>query len=294
MQHINRWLTALILVPLLLWILLNGSTLVLAVIVSIVSILATREYLKIIFQNYNRDDNRDNDRDNDRDNKQVPVFITIISYVVCMALIISSCLASWEIEFLILTLNFMALSVFVLLKFANNRDVFNIITKQVLGIIYIPVPLSLLVFIREQDHGIFWILWLLIVVFSNDTGAFYGGKFFGRHALAPNISPNKTIEGTISGILTSTVFGFIFSVIFFNDFSLSFLMIPASFIIAIAGQGGDLFESALKRASGIKDSGSILPGHGGILDRIDGLLFAIPVLYIYLLFIHSLSIFSLY
>ena len=269
MQHISRWLTALILVPIILWILIKGTTLLLAVLVCVVAVFAMGEYLFIAFKN-----------------NDVPIdnTIKILSYMTSMTLIVSACLGSWKIEFLILSLNLMALSVFVLLKFALNDKVFDIVAKQVLGIIYIPVSLTLLIFIKELDQGVFWIIWLLIVVFSNDTGAFYGGKFFGRHALSPNISPNKTIEGSIGGIITSTLIGFIFSVIFFKDFSLSFLLIPASFMLAIAGQIGDLFESAMKRASSVKDSGRILPGHGGMLDRIDGLLPAIPVLYIYLAF----------
>ncbi len=270
MQHINRWITALILVPILLWVLVKGSTLLLAAVVSIVAIFAMGEYLKIIYQN---------------DDNLVSNTIKIISYAASITLIVSTCLGSWEIEFLILSLNLMALSIFVLFKFADNQEVFLLIAKQVLGIVYIPVSLSLLVFMKEFDQGNFWIIWLLIVVFSNDTGAFYGGKFFGKNALSPNISPNKTIEGSIGGIIASLIVGFIFSVIFFKDFSLSFLMIPASLMLAIAGQIGDLFESAMKRASNIKDSGSILPGHGGMLDRIDGLLLAIPVLYFYLVFI---------
>lgn len=270
MQHINRWITALILVPILLWVLVKGSTLLLAAVVSIVAIFAMGEYLKIIYQN---------------DDNPVSNTIKIISYAASITLIVSTCLGSWEIEFLILSLNLMALSIFVLFKFADNQEVFQLIAKQVLGIVYIPISLSLLIFMKELDQGNFWIIWLLIVVFSNDTGAFYGGKFFGKNALSPNISPNKTIEGSIGGIITSLIVGFIFSVIFFKDFSLSFLLIPASLMLAIAGQIGDLFESAMKRASNIKDSGSILPGHGGMLDRIDGLLLAIPVLYFYLVFI---------
>lgn len=270
MQHIYRWITALILVPILLWVLIKGSTLLLAAVVSIVAIFAMGEYLKIIFKN----------GDNPVSNT-----IKIISYAVSITLIVGACLGSWEIEFLILSLNLMALSIFVLSEFADNQEVFQQIAKQVLGIVYIPISLSLLIFMKELDQGNFWIIWLLITVFSNDTGAFYGGKFFGKNALSPNISPNKTIEGSIGGIVTSLIVGFIFSVIFFKDFSLSFLMIPASFMLAIAGQVGDLFESAMKRASNIKDSGSILPGHGGMLDRIDGLLLAIPVLYVYLVFI---------
>lgn len=270
MQHIKRWITALILTPLVLWILIKGSTLLFAVLVSVVAIFAIREYLRIIFGN---------------DNDPISSTIEIISYTVSMSLIITACLGSWEVLFLILALNLMALSIFVLSRFAGNHAIFDIIAKQVLGVVYIPVSLSLLIFIKELENGTFWIIWLMIVIFSNDTGAFYSGTFFGKKKLSPNISPNKTIEGSFGGVVASMSVGFIFCQIFFHDLSLSLLTVPGSFMLAIAGQIGDLFESAMKRASRIKDSGRILPGHGGMLDRIDGLLLAIPVLYVYLVLI---------
>jgi phosphatidate cytidylyltransferase len=89
----------------------------------------------------------------------------------------------------------------------------------------------------------------------------------------------------MGGGLVAMIIGFVFCLLFFKDVSLAFLTIPGSFLLAAAGQIGDLFESAMKRASRIKDSGRILPGHGGMLDRIDGLLLGIPVLYVYLVFI---------
>ncbi|MCD4719767.1 MAG: phosphatidate cytidylyltransferase [Desulfobacula sp.] len=270
MQHIKRWITALVLAPILLWIVIKGNTLLFAVLVSVVAVFAMGEYLRIIFKN---------------DEESISNTIKIISYIVSMTLVISACLGSWEILFLIIAMNLLALSIFVLSRFAGNHAIFDIIAKQVLGVVYIPVSLSLLVFIKDLDGGTFWIIWLLIVIFANDTGAFYTGTFFGKRAFSPNISPNKTIEGSLGGVTTSMIVGFIFCQIFFNDLSLSFLTIPASFLLAGAGQIGDLFESAMKRSSNIKDSGRILPGHGGMLDRIDGLLLAIPVLYVYRVFI---------
>jgi len=269
MQHIKRWITALILIPILLWVFIKGSPLLFSVLVAVVAISAFREYLRIIFGN---------------DEKSISSTIKFISYTASTAIIGGAYQGSWKILVLILALNLMALSIFVLSRFAANHTIFNIISKQVLGVVYIPVSLSLLIFIKQLDGGTFWIIWLLIVIFANDTGAFYCGTFWGKHALAPNISPNKTIEGSLGGMAASMVTGFIFCQVFFNDLSLSVLTIPASFLLAVAGQIGDLFESAMKRASKIKDSGRILPGHGGMLDRIDGLLLAIPVLYGYLVF----------
>ena len=270
MQHIKRWITAIILAPVVLWILIKGNILMAAALIAVVAIFAMREYLRIIFGN---------------DEDPISNTIKIISYTISMTLIISASLGSWEILFLIIAMNFMAVSIFVLARFKARPMIFDVISRQVLGIVYIPVSLSLLVFIKNLQGGTFWIIWLLIIVFANDTGAFYGGKFFGKRALAPNISPNKTIEGSIGGGLTAMVVGFIFSYLFFQDLFLSVLMVPCALMLAVAGQIGDLFESAMKRVASIKDSGRILPGHGGMLDRIDGLLLSIPVLYVYLVFI---------
>ncbi|MFH2093084.1 MAG: phosphatidate cytidylyltransferase [Pseudomonadota bacterium] len=270
MQHFKRWITALILAPTVIWIIVKGSTTLLAALVCIIAIFSIREYLRIIFG---------------KGNGPISTTIKWISYVVSGALIAAASFGSWQVLFLIFAMNLMALSIFVLSRFASNHAIFDTIAKQVLGIIYIPVPLSLLIFIKELAGGTLWVLWLLIVIFANDTGAFYTGTFFGHKKLSPSISPNKTIEGSIGGAVVSILAGFIFCQLFFTDFSLSLKIMPAAFMLAIAGQIGDLFESAMKRASKVKDSGRILPGHGGMLDRIDGLLLAVPVLYAYLVFI---------
>ncbi len=270
MQHLKRWLTALVLAPVIIWVLVQGNIALLAVLLGIVAVSATREYLRIIFGN---------------DNGPVSSTIKIISYSATILMIIGACLGSWEILFLIFTVNLMALSVFVLFRFSSNPNIFDKIAKQVLGVVYIPVPLSLLIFIRALDGGVFWVIWLLLVIFAGDTGAFYSGRKYGKHPLAPTISPKKTIEGAVGGTLFSMVIGFVFCLIFFQDLALALMMLPCALIMAVAGQIGDLFESAMKRASRIKDSGRILPGHGGMLDRIDGVLLAIPVLYIFLVYI---------
>ncbi|MFH2058281.1 MAG: phosphatidate cytidylyltransferase [Pseudomonadota bacterium] len=270
MQHIKRWITALVLAPIVIWIIVKGNMTIVAVLIAGVAVFSVREYLRIIIGT---------------ENGPISNTIKAISYMVSIALIAAACIGSWEVLFLILVLNLMVLSIFVLSRFAGNHAVFDIIAKQVLGIVYIPVSLSLLIFIKALEGGTLWVIWLLIVIFANDTGAFYTGFFWGRKKLSPSISPNKTIEGSIGGAAVSMLAGFIFCQLFFGNISLSLMAIPGALMLAIAGQIGDLFESAMKRASKIKDSGRILPGHGGMLDRIDGLLLATPVLYVYLVFI---------
>ncbi|WP_321416492.1 phosphatidate cytidylyltransferase [uncultured Desulfobacter sp.] len=270
MQHFKRWLTALILIPILLWAIIKGSILVFAALVSLVSILAIHEYFDIICAN---------------DIDTISKTTRLISYSACTALIMGACIGSWPILFFILALDMMALCVFVLARFSSVTHIFDLVARQVLGIVYIPLSLALLVFIRDANAGALWVIWLLIVCFANDTGALYVGTFKGKHKLSPNISPNKTIEGALGGLVIALAAGLVFSLMFFQDFYLALRSIPCAICIAAAGQIGDLFESAMKRVGHIKDSGKILPGHGGMLDRIDGVLLAIPVFYFFKVFV---------
>ena len=121
------------------------------------------------------------------------------------------------------------------------------------------------------------ILMLFGIVWAGDTAAYYGGRAFGRHPLAAKISPKKTIEGAIAGLIGSAIIGTVVGLWRLGEPWTSLVWI--SVLTAIAGQVGDLAESALKRSAGVKDSSSILPGHGGILDRLDSLLFAVPIFY---------------
>jgi phosphatidate cytidylyltransferase len=158
------------------------------------------------------------------------------------------------------------------------------VKKQLQGIIYIPVLISFLIIIRQDTDGMTWIFLLLSIVFAGDISALYVGTYFGRHKLCPAVSPGKTIEGSLGGILANVVVGGIGKYFFLPQLSWGLCIL---FFIAIgaAGQVGDLFESELKRSSNIKDSGGLLPGHGGFLDRIDALLFAAPVAYVFKMYI---------
>jgi phosphatidate cytidylyltransferase len=169
-------------------------------------------------------------------------------------------------------------------RFKTDRSVLELIIRQLQGIIYIPVSLGFLVLIRLGHSGTIWIFLLLAIIFAGDTSAYYVGSYLGRHKLSPTISPGKTIEGAIGGLTANLVVGAIGKAFFLPDlaWSLSILFFLA---VGIAGQLGDLFESEMKRSSNIKDSSNILPGHGGILDRIDAILFASPVAYVFIRFI---------
>lgn len=154
----------------------------------------------------------------------------------------------------------------------------------VMGPVYIGVPLVLLLHIHQYyPHGNMWIFFLLGVIFATDTGAFYVGRLFGKHRLHKAVSPGKTWEGTMGGLISGVIVAIFFLKITGIQ-KLDPMTYGLAFLLPMAGQIGDLAESMLKRDHGVKDSGRILPGHGGILDRIDALLFAIPLLYVYLSF----------
>ena len=136
---------------------------------------------------------------------------------------------------------------------------------------------------KKYSVGQKWLLFSLAVIFAGDISAYYIGTYFGKHKLCPAVSPGKTIEGSFGGLSANLLIGILAKVIFIPDLEwITCVLFCLS--IGIAGQIGDLFESELKRTAGIKDSGALLPGHGGILDRIDALLFAAPVAYLFIIY----------
>lgn len=136
------------------------------------------------------------------------------------------------------------------------------------GFFYALLPALALLWIRERDaHGLALLIWSFIVTWSTDIGAYFAGRRFGKRKLAPVISPNKTVEGLYGGIAAATTLGGAF--VLATGLGLPLLALAP--VLALAAQAGDLFESGMKRRAGVKDSGALLPGHGGALDRLDGL-----------------------
>ena len=132
--------------------------------------------------------------------------------------------------------------------------------------------------LKHLTAGRYWLLFALMINWIGDTGAYYVGRKFGKHKLAPHVSPGKSWEGAAASAVTGVIFGMIFLPLTIEGTSL-WAAALVSLMANAAGQVGDLAESALKRGAGVKDSGTILPGHGGMLDRLDSSLFAMPVVY---------------
>jgi phosphatidate cytidylyltransferase len=153
--------------------------------------------------------------------------------------------------------------------------------STLLGVLYIPLLGSHLVALRtgfEQTLSAHLLSFFFLVLMGSDAGAYYTGRALGKHKLAPSISPGKTWEGAVGGILAALAMAALAHFWFFRELPLKY-MLPLAGVMALLGIFGDLAESALKRGAGAKDAANILPGHGGILDRLDSLLFNAPVIY---------------
>src|SRR5690625_3298490 len=175
----------------------------------------------------------------------------------------------------------------IIILFALVLLIFTVITKNkftfdhgaflLFATLYVGIAFYLLIELRFE--GLNYLLFVLFIIWATDSGAYFTGKLFGKRKLWPEISPNKTIGGAIGGVICALLVGMVFQISY--PFEHTFLVIIIfSIVISIVGQIGDLVASAIKRHYEIKDFGRIFPGHGGILDRLDSLLFVLLVLYI--------------
>ena len=183
---------------------------------------------------------------------------------------------NWELLFIVLALLFLILMQF---KRRNNSGVIVDISTTLFGILYVSWFFSFAIKIRYMDGGLGFLAALLLITKLGDIGAYVVGRSFGRHLLIPRISPNKTIEGALGSFIFSLI-GALISMAFLDFGYLHLILIGAG--LSILGQLGDLSESLLKRDCGVKDSGNLIPGMGGMLDEIDSLIFTAPVFYFYL------------
>jgi phosphatidate cytidylyltransferase len=273
----QRILTAIVGVPLLLLVFYFGSYYFLAFILLIVG-LGSYEFFRLV------------DSKN-LDNKK------IIGIVFCIILPVGAYFGYLYFIFL-----FTLVSILTLFISLKKQDLSNTLIgagTKFLGIVYIGWFLSHAILIRNinkgnfpylddtglkiNDIGFFWIVFVVACTFLNDTAAYFFGKYKGKMKLVPRISPGKTVEGTVCGIFMAFVCGMFINLIFSSPISYRWAML-LGFIVGVVAVIGDLIESMFKRSVSIKDSGGLLPGHGGILDRFDSLILVFPVMYYLILF----------
>ena len=262
---VKRWLTGLILAPVLITVILLCSETIFASMVIIFTLGGIWEYNKIVFGEG---------------------FVTEKIESTIFAIVIPLVVLCGNNQYLTAILAFSVLIVFILFILSIKESNFDALSvaKVIFGIMYIPFLMSYFVALRMMDKGALWIMFVLILAFIGDIAALYVGKYFGKHKLAPLVSPGKTVEGLAGLVLGSTVACLIFGYYLLPEIPLTHVAIIA-FIGSIIGQLGDICESAIKRTYGLKDASSILPGHGGILDRLDCLLFIVPFVYYYRIFV---------
>jgi len=252
----KRILTALALIPIVTWVVLFANQWVFLAVLSTVACLCWYEYNEIAGgYGFGKPG--------------------VVGYGVGLAL-----LAWWDVHWLAVV----GFAVLVLLMVLRDRDLAHALPRAallVLGVIYVFGCWKCARPLRET-YSPHWLMYALLLNWAGDIGAYYIGRPFGRHKLAPRVSPKKSWEGSVASVVTSVLVGGLYLLRFVPEIPLPHVLALTA-AANVAGQLGDLAESAMKRGAQVKDSGAILPGHGGFLDRVDSTLFALPVIYAYLL-----------
>jgi len=290
---LKRIATALVLIPIVLVLILRAPISVLAIVAGIVALLTIHEFLKLT-ESYGVKPLR------------VLTYVFAAIFFALLAFNFGNEKPLPSTAVFVYCVGFAAaIAPFIFLTRAmRNEDLstgYPAAAASAFAFVYIALPMGMLVQLRQQWAGAFYLLYLLLVVWAGDIFAYFVGKSIGRHLMAPRISPKKTWEGAVASLVASVAVGWL---LFHYALPLSSAMLrigliqrrdgifgleqPAmgpiivlTIVLNVAAQLGDLVESLIKRGAGVKDSGAILPGHGGMLDRIDALLFAAPVLWYY-------------
>ena len=269
-MHLKRIISGLIPLPVLIFAIVEGGVWF-VLLVAVAALLALWEYGRIVTP-----------PDSEMPSARLTIFLPIA--IAAPVVIWSAQVGGAGLMMVTVGLAVVAMGAAAVLLFPRYPAVFKMVPPGVFGLLYIPASLGFLVAIREASDGVYWIFFIICMVFLNDIAAFYCGTQFGKRKLWPAVSPGKTIEGALGGLAGNLLAGSVGIHFFLPNLAwptgIAFFL-----IVGIAGQVGDLFESELKRSSRIKDSSGLLPGHGGFLDRIDALLFASPVAYLFKMFI---------
>jgi phosphatidate cytidylyltransferase len=290
---LKRIATALVLIPIVLLLVLRAPVPIVAAVAGVVALITVQEFLKLT-SSY------------DVQPVRLPTYIFVGLFFLLLAASEAGETPQLSVVKFVLGVGFAcAISPFLFLSIAMRRTQMNsaypAAAASAFAFAYVALPMAMLVQLRQQWAGAFWLLYLLLVVWAGDIFAYFIGRSLGRHLMAPRISPKKTWEGAAASLVASLGVGIL---LFNNSLQISSFLLRVGLIqrrdglfglekpeiwpivlltvaLNVAAQLGDLVESLIKRGAGVKDSGTILPGHGGMLDRIDALLFAAPVLWCY-------------
>ena len=264
-MHLKRWLTSLIALPILLYVLLQGSTLSFMILLALISSAAHWEFLTICGLGRT-------------------LIEKILGLVLGLLLLLSFSTARPYLPGFFLVFGMLSYFFFYLLCYEQFTQLLSELALSCLGLLYVPFLLGHFFWLWQLPQGRFWLLWFLLVIFAGDTGAYYSGRWFGVKKLYPQVSPGKTVAGAIGGLAASLTAGLGFGLWLPLGAGLPVLL-GLALVAAVVGQFGDLFESMLKRRAQVKDASSLLPGHGGLLDRLDSLTFTGAILFYARLFI---------
>jgi phosphatidate cytidylyltransferase len=290
---LKRIATAIVLIPIVLLLVLRAPVPVVAVVAGAVALVTVQEFLKLT-ESY------------DVHPLRLPTYIFAGLFFLLLAASTAGEAPQLSALKFVLAAGFAcAIAPFIFLTITMRRSpmrgAYPAAAASTFAFAYIALPMGMLVQLRQQWAGAFWLLYLLLVVWAGDIFAYFVGRSLGRHLMAPRISPKKTWEGAAASLAASLMIGIL---LFNHALQISSFLLRIGLIqrrdglfglekpelwpiilltiaLNVAAQLGDLVESLIKRGAGVKDSGTILPGHGGMLDRIDALLFAAPVLWIY-------------
>lgn len=262
----NRIIPGILLASFWLLLLLKGSELMFAVAALLIAVIAADEYLRMV------------------STTSLPMAdrLYLVATTICPVVTVA-CPAIDQYLVTSLVSTFFLLTFYVLYRYADLQEVFSLFSRLTFGVVYIGLLVAHLILLRNIPDGHIWLLIASVITASSDSGAYFVGCSLGRHKLCPNISPNKTVEGAVGGLFFGVTAAFVSAYLLLPSVNYIFLGCVA-ILLTLAGIAGDLTESIIKRGTGTKDSGTCLAGHGGVLDRIDSLLFAAPVLYTILVF----------
>jgi phosphatidate cytidylyltransferase len=255
----KRVLTALILIPAIVYVVQFAPVAVCIAVIFVAMLLASQEYFSLV---------------------EIPVSFRIVSSLIAA---IAALVHIWPQFYVLLMIGAMLVLTLALFSGLELGAALYAAVSGFFGAAYVGGLMGFVIAVRIWDGGEDFLMMLLIIIWAGDSFAYFAGKSFGRNKLFPAVSPNKTWEGAVAGF----VFGIVAAVVCKFTFIREIQLVHAvglGAVVGIFGQIGDLCESIVKRAAKVKDSGGIIPGHGGMLDRVDSLLFGAPAMYYYLSF----------